>query len=1045
MRQLWVGFVSLLLLFSGAEKVAAQLDHLKLQQFKLDHPRAYLYGGEFENDHDFIPRASSVNTMYGTILAQGATPLESAWNLVVETQGIFVTQRGELRPAIQASGKVLQGVMYNREDGTHKFHTFRFNQVFNGIPVFRSGIGFLTRNEPGNPVVMAGFNLKELAGFAGAPKGERPKVNVTEAMIQNVRQLMDAQPILRSVLDRAGPRQQLQIKLHDERLVIWAGLGTEQETPELAVVFVAERGSAEKYPDYQKYLMVASVNTGEILLSETQIQNFTDIDGNVSGRATDGIGAWICHSENPFSLPYAEVEVVGGNTAFADENGDFTISHGGNSEVTVRSYLRGTYFEVFDVLGGGGATPFIDQRVTPPGPANFLHNPDIDDQFPTANVNAYLHANLERDYVLFFEPTFPEIDTQMSFRINTNIDQTCNAFYNGSSINFFHDGGCPNTAYSDIVYHEYGHHLISVTQNGQGQMGEGTGDTVGVLIQDEPILGHGWSQDCESGLRNADNNKQYPCMGQIHDCGQLLSGCIWDTRNELILTEPVDYQDINSSLFFGMLIVRGQMEPSNNTITPFIALIYLELDDDDGNLENGTPHYQEIAAGFGAHNMEVPALNLFDFSYPNGRPVHVSPNGGVAFTVEVIEVFANLDPDSGKLHVDSGNGFEEFPLNEIGPGIYEAVFPANDCGTLLQYYLTFQSTDGFTQFEPSTAPSQAFEVLTGFSSVVVLDDNFESDLGWIVSGDASEGHWVREVPVLNSFAAAPKYDADGSGKCFLTNNTGLPGISDVDDGSTILTSAIFDASGPKASVSLISYYRWFSNTYSYPREDSFLVEISNDGGNSWVTLEEIGPDPPETSGEWFHPLLRINDFVEPTDQMKVRFTASDLGGDSVIEAAVDGVKVIVLDCNDGQTFVPPATFSVFRGNTISAELSDFELSDDVRARFNPGFVVTSNEAPIWLVFDAVATTAFDLLVESQAGTPGLSYTAEAFNWNTNQYDTIGVDSESFNADSVATYPLVGVDHIDVDGNVRARVGWRKTGLTVNFPWEVRVDQVGWNE
>jgi hypothetical protein len=140
---------------------------------------------------------------------------------------------------------------------------------------------------------------------------------------------------------------------------------------------------------------------------------------------------------------------------------------------------------------------------------------------------------------------------------------------------------------------------------------------------------------------------------------------------------------------------------------------------------------------------------------------------------------------------------------------------------------------------------------------------------------------------------------------------------------------------------------------------------------------------------------------------------------------------------------PPTSFSTFRGTVISAQLSDFVDSDDVRARFNPGFVLNSAEAPVWLIFDANCPTAIDFHLESNAGTPGLTYTVEAWNWITHEYDVIGQHSESYNADQVVSFTLTA-NHIDSGGDVRSRVGWRKTGFTINFPWEVRIDQVGWN-
>ena len=55
----------------------------------------------------------------------------------------------------------------------------------------------------------------------------------------------------------------------------------------------------------------------------------------------------------------------------ADENGDFVIPNGGNTDVTVQSPVRGRWFRVFNE---GGADTVLSQTVTPPGPADFIHN-----------------------------------------------------------------------------------------------------------------------------------------------------------------------------------------------------------------------------------------------------------------------------------------------------------------------------------------------------------------------------------------------------------------------------------------------------------------------------------------------------------------------------------------------------------------------------------------------------------------------------------------------------------------------------------------------
>ena len=86
------------------------------------------------------------------------------------------------------------------------------------------------------------------------------------------------------------------------------------------------------------------------------------------------------------------------------------------------------------------------------------------------------------------------------------------------------------------------------------------------------------------------------------------------------------------------------------------------------------------------------------------------------------------------------------------------------------------------------------------------------------------------------------------------------------------------------------------------------------------------------------------------------------------------------------------------------------------------------EAPVWLIFDAVAASANEFLVESTAGTPGLEYTMEAFNWSNGSYDIVGTQSESFNNDQVVFFPINAADHIDFGGEVRSRVGWRQVDL-----------------
>ncbi len=143
-------------------------------------------------------------------------------------------------------------------------------------------------------------------------------------------------------------------------------------------------------------------------------------------------------------------------------------------------------------------------------------------------------------------------------------------------------------------------------------------------------------------------------------------------------------------------------------------------------------------------------------------------------------------------------------------------------------------------------------------------------------------------------------------------------------------------------------------------------------------------------------------------------------------------------------------YTVFRGLHVSGDLSDSFESDDSYLKFNPGFTINSAEAPVWLIFDASlpsdSPASLEIVMESTAGTPGLTHTLEAWNWTSAVYDVVDVSTASFNDDVVVTVSLSSAisDYAQAEtGAVRTRVGWRKTGFTINYPWEVRLDQMAW--
>ncbi len=428
--------------------------------------------------------------------------------------------------------------------------------------------------------------------------------------------------------------------------------------------------------------------------------------------------------------------------------------------------------------------------------------------------------------------------------------------------------------------------------------------------------------------------------------------------------------------------------------------------------DSGTILVSDIQSG-----LFLVRLSPLQFVYPSGRPDLVNPGGGVEFTVEVVGLFSQPQSGTGVLHVDRGSGFESFPMNEVSSNVYEANFPASNCGSELNYYVSVMTTDGETFTDPVGAPNLFYTAISADGVEITFADDFETNQGWTVSGDASTGQWERAIPNGGGERGDPPTDGDGSGRCYVTENGA--GDTDIDGGSTVLTSPIMDATSETGLNAILSYDRWYSNNFgASPEEDNFVVEISNDGGASWTNLEVVGPSGPEVGGGWYHKSFVISDFVTPTDQMRVRFTASDLGNASVVEAAVDGVEISIINCDGGPICADNGTLIEGFGqqNDFSATCG----SDDVRwAAHGATFVFQITEPVTEFELSATAPNStpgmisIDVEASKESNNGNLNLRASLFNFTTEQYVSLpGVMSLS-TSDAVQSFNLpAGADPVD---------------------------------
>lgn len=312
-------------------------------------------------------------------------------------------------------------------------------------------------------------------------------------------------------------------------------------------------------------------------------------------------------------------------------------------------------------------------------------------------------------------------------------------------------------------------------------------------------------------------------------------------------------------------------------------------------------------------------------SFPEGLPEYLAPGEPTTFSVAIVSGTEDYLPGSARLHYryDAG-AFESSPLSFLGGELFEATLPPAMCEDVPEYYLSAEGHLGSTMTSPANAPTEWYTAVVG-AMVDVVTDDFQTDLGW-TAGDAGDtattGIWTRNVPEATEAQPGEDHTPPPGTMCWVTDYRagGSLGDYDVDGGQTTLKSPTFDLSS--SSGATVSYWRWYSNdTGSAPNSDTFRVDISNDDGGSWVNAETVGPAGPETAGGWFYHEFLVEEFVAPTNQIKLRFIAEDAESGSIVEAAIDDFQIAALECENP---CPPADGDMDEsGATDGADLQLF--------------------------------------------------------------------------------------------------------------------------
>ena len=248
---------------------------------------------------------------------------------------------------------------------------------------------------------------------------------------------------------------------------------------------------------------------------------------------------------------------------------------------------------------------------------------------------------------------------------NVNINSTCNAYYDGT-VNFYKSGGgCRNTGENAAVFdHEWGHGMDdNDAGGGMSVTSESYADIAAIYRLQTSCVGYGffWTSDegcgmtsdgtgyngnnaqvgspvCEldcSGVRGADYAKiagntphtpqnfscvscdsggSGPCGREVHCDARPATEAAWDFAARDLQAAPFNYDAATAFMIANKVFYQGSgnigswhscscPSTSDGCGATNAYMQWLAADDDNGNVNDGTPHMTALYNAFARHNI----------------------------------------------------------------------------------------------------------------------------------------------------------------------------------------------------------------------------------------------------------------------------------------------------------------------------------------------------------------------------------------------------------------------------------------------------------
>ena len=363
-------------------------------------------------------------------------------------------------------------------------------------------------------------------------------------------------------------------------------------------------------------------------------------DVNDYGSATGGVYQTDRPAtERELPMPYANV-----GSAYANSAGIFSGSSGSTT-------LNGQYVRIVDTCGS------ISQSADGSGNIDLGTSSGTDCTTPghggSGNTHAsrtqYYNVNRIKEVARGWLPSNSWLSGQL--RDNVNLNQTCNAYWDGSALNFFKSGGgCNNTGeLPGVSLHEWGHGMDTNDGNGDSSdlgTAESYADTTAIIATHSSCLGggflnsncSGYGDSCTSctGVRDADYAKHSsntpatvdnfirvhcptsssykgPCGREGHCESYVSTEAMWDlaardlpgagTGQAWTVLDRLWYLSRSTTTKAFQCTASGTPWTANGCFTGSLFRGMRAVDDDNGNLSDGTPHGAALAASFNRHGI----------------------------------------------------------------------------------------------------------------------------------------------------------------------------------------------------------------------------------------------------------------------------------------------------------------------------------------------------------------------------------------------------------------------------------------------------------